>query len=42
MRILRQVKHLVTVETDQARAQRLAMQAAKTALREPITVQHQL
>ncbi|KAL3142407.1 hypothetical protein ABBQ38_002742 [Trebouxia sp. C0009 RCD-2024] len=35
------VKHLVTVETEHTRAQRLAVQAAKVALREPIIVQHQ-
>ena len=36
-----QVKHLVTVETEHTRAQRLAVHAAKVALREPVTVQHQ-
>lgn len=34
------VKHLVTVETDQARAARLTLEAAKAAPRPPITVNH--
>jgi len=34
------VKHLVTVETGQARAARLSSEAAKAAPRPPITINH--
>ena len=36
----RQVKHLVLVETDQARAARLLVEAELKAPRAPVTVQH--
>lgn len=36
------VKHLVTIETDYARAARLRTEAAKAAPRPPVIIQHRL